>query len=362
MVSLPNFQVVLYLSIVMVVESLSYIKNDLQFTTMPNDIPFTTLNVNLDNNEITQLSVRDLQNLTSLVNLTLQYNKISMIEPGSFKNMINLKLLHLNGNQITILHKSVFQDLKLLQELSLATNRINLVEIGALGMPFLQVLDISQNKMKTIPDISSLANLRYLKIIHNELEVQTPVCGALKRLETLKMRKNEIVSIPDEFFHECVQIYSVNYKSNQLTSAKWISSLPPTVTEILISNNQISGSIQSQWFTNLRNLQIFELSSNQVDSFDFASLSYLPALETLDLINNQITFLGDPYLWCSGKPCNSLEIKMRGNTLPCNSSLCWDKHFSGVILKRDDCFGKIWSSVTMEDLQCKGEYNVIHCL
>ena len=171
----------------------------------------------------------------------------------------------------------------------------------------------------------------------------------LRNLEMLQLKGNKIVSIPDGLFHLCDRIRFIDYESNKLTSLKWLTSLPPTVTDIFLTKNRISGSIQSEWFTNLKNLQRLELDENKIDSFDFASLSYLPALAVLSLANNQMTSMRDPYLWCTGTSCHSLDITA------CDGCFCWDKHFNGMTLARDDCFGKSWSAVTVEDLQCESE-------
>ena len=350
-----NFCVISYLSIITVGHSSEYIKTHENLTKIPNDIPSNTLYLNLETNNIAQISQNDFKNLTALVELRLKSNDISMIEPGSFKNMINLKILILNHNNLAIIQKSVFQDLKSLHELHLIKNGLNSVEDGALDMPFLEILDLGLNKLKTFPDVSNLRNLKRLKLVHNRIAVQPNICQTLRSLETLQMRGNKIVSIPDELFHHCDRITFVDYKANQITSVKWISSLSPTVSTILVSNNQISGNVPSTWFNDLKNLKKLNLDGNQIDSFDFTCLSYLPKLKILDLRDNQITFMEDPYVWCRGTSCSILEITATGNTLPCNSSFCWDKHFSGITLTRDDCFGKTWSAVTADDLQCEGQ-------
>ena len=222
-------------------------------------------------------------------------------------------------------------------------------------MPFLEKVDICCNDLASFPDVSNLGNLRELKLNYNKIPNQPLICPMLRSLETLQVKGNKIVSIPDGFFHHCERITFVDYKANQIKSVKWINSLSATVSTILVSNNQISGSIPSAWFINLKNLRNLNLDRNEIASFDFASLSYLPVLKILGLRDNQIAFMEDPYVWCSGTSCNILEITATGNTLPCNSSFCWDKHLSGIMVKRDDCFGKSWSAVTMLDLQCKGQ-------
>ena len=333
----------------------NYIRISHTLLTIPKDIPSNTENLNLIDNKITPVSVNDLKNLTSLVILRFRQNKISIVEPGSFQSTRKLELLDLGKNSLTAISKLAFQDLTSLLQLNLDSNDIYLVENGALNMPLLQKLDICCNDLAAFPDVSNLGNLKELKLNYNEIPNQPLICHMLRSLETLQVKKNKIVSIPDGLFHHCDRITFVDYKANQMTSLKWISSLSATIGTILVSDNQISGSIPSAWFIHLKKLRKLILDGNQVDSFDFASLSYLPALKILDLRNNRITSMADPYTWCSGTSCNILEITAMGNSLPCNSSFCWDKHFSGITLKRDDCFGKSWSAVTMLDLQCKGQ-------
>ena len=349
-----NFCVIVC-SVIMAVHGSDYIRKSDNLFTLPNDIPHNTANLNLNKNRITQVSVNDLKNLTSLVELHLWQNKISVIEPGSFQNTRKLKILDLRKNRLTVISKSAFQDLTSLRELYLNTNNIYLVEDGALNMPLLEKVDICCNDLASFPDVSNLGNLRELKLNYNKIPNQPLICPMLRSLETLQVKGNKIVSIPDELFHHCDRITFVDYKANQITSVKWISSLSPTVSTILVSNNQISGNIPSTWFNDLKNLKKLNLDGNQIDSFDFTSLSYLPKLKILDLRDNQITFMEDPYVWCRGTSCSILEITATGNTLPCNSSFCWDKHFSGITLTRDDCFGKTWSAVTADDLQCEGQ-------
>ncbi|XP_077992114.1 adhesion G protein-coupled receptor A3-like [Glandiceps talaboti] len=103
-------------------------------------LPADTVQLDLSDNQITELQQDAFANVTSLERLDLSNNRISIIQPGAFNGLTSLKRLDLSQNKIGNLNNSMFVGLNNLERLNLSNNRIASISAGTFnGLENLQL-------------------------------------------------------------------------------------------------------------------------------------------------------------------------------------------------------------------------------
>ena len=195
---------------------------------------------------LTHLSLRGnrLQNIThetftSLENLNeldLGQNTISLIDDGSFSSLYGLKTLLLDGNDLCYISNTLFSDLNDLTQLSLANNNIRRISIKAFAnVNYLQYLNISKNYL-SLPENGIFSNqglLRILDLRYNNLMFSSTMFRGLGNLEKLyvdsftyccsrpsHMLPEDCIS-PENIFSSCSNLINVGL----LSIAIWFTSV-----------------------------------------------------------------------------------------------------------------------------------------
>ena len=114
--------------------------------------------------------------------------------PGSLFACTSLQILDLHNNTITTLPNYI--NLPSLINLNLKNNRlIELPEPDFSGLVLLESLDLSENMLTNIPDLTNLKRLNYLNITQNKL-TSFPIKLPVDSLIRLYLGYNKITSIP----------------------------------------------------------------------------------------------------------------------------------------------------------------------
>ncbi len=113
--------------------------------------------------------------------------------------------------------------------------------------------------------------------------------GQLLSLTTLHLSNNTFVgNIPSEVA-QLPLLQSIDVTGNTFEGS--IPKFSSSLKEIVLQNNRFSGSLPSDYFSSLGNLETFDVSSNNMGGYIPESISSAPSLTTLDLSTN----------WFSGK-------------------------------------------------------------
>ncbi len=90
-----------------------------------------------------------------------------------------------------------------------------------------------------------------------------------------------------------------------------------------LDNNNIE-NIHTDSFKDLKSLRTLKLQDNTIQHLPSLIFSNLPKLSTIDLRNNELTTLTwDIFSYGRDDHPISIQIALSGNSLVCNSSLCW---------------------------------------
>ncbi|XP_020217645.1 probable LRR receptor-like serine/threonine-protein kinase At4g36180 [Cajanus cajan] len=185
------------------------------------------------------------------------------------------------------------------------------------NLPYLQTLDISHNYFSgQIPDsFSNLTRLSRLSLSSNSFSGEIPASlGTLSNLEKLYLDNNNLRgTIPQGFANlKTLELQSNNLNtrlsnlaslgtleyldlSDNAVSGEFPPSLPFSLVQISIRNNNLSGVLTRKSFEKLTRLQVVDLSSNRMSGSVPSLLFELPSLQQLTLSFNEFTNVEAPY-------------------------------------------------------------------
>ncbi|XP_078583270.1 uncharacterized protein LOC144865985 [Branchiostoma floridae x Branchiostoma japonicum] len=176
--------------------------------------------LDLDNNQITDIEVGAFEDLSKLRLLFLYRNALEKLQPGVFKGMINLQMIYLSSNNITTIEDGAFEGLPKLLLIQLHENQIEEIGDGAFkGLPTLIDLDLHFNKLTTIPGkaISLLSNLTRVQLFENRIiMVKEHDFKDLERLQIIYLQNNDIQVIENGAFANLPVLQWLDLSNNKL--------------------------------------------------------------------------------------------------------------------------------------------------
>lgn len=311
------------------------------------------IELNLDNNEISEISSMAFEELPRLEVLQVCGNKIPIEKLLWFKTHTAVKELVIDdnkyyGNETSI--DRILQPLTRLRTLSLRRDRISHLNINVKEFaPYLTRLDLSGNSIESVdflanlPDdlshlylddnaISSLNrdnldNIVELSISGNRIkELCIASCADFslslqrmrqlsklnasrnsistvaentfvdtKSLSVLDLSGNEIRLLPNDIFDGLVFMQHLDLSHNQFTSVPQICKLL-RLTHLDLSYNHIA-EVASDTFCQLTEIKTLLLSNNHIINVDSTAIVALQGIRTLDLSSNVIDVLPVNLIW-----------------------------------------------------------------
>lgn len=141
---------------------------DVDFETIPKNIPMDVSVLYLDGNNIQNISYSHFVGRNRLEVLYLNDSNIENIASNAFDDMKNLRILYLNNNNINRLSGNEFSNQLLLGELYLDHNQIsNIAENTFVHMKHLKTIDLSNNRMIDFNPIKQLASASNAGVLSN---------------------------------------------------------------------------------------------------------------------------------------------------------------------------------------------------
>ncbi|PRD31820.1 UNVERIFIED_CONTAM: sli [Trichonephila clavipes] len=146
-------------------------------------------------NQIHDVVVHDLENLTSLFTLNLAGNPLMNVEPGCFKRLPRLETLNLSSTNLRKLNHSI-QDITNLEELIIDNSLLTSISEDELfGVKSLRTLSVKNNSLVTVyGTMQNLINLTSLDVSNNNLITLTsnslPCINNTVKLKSLWMADN----------------------------------------------------------------------------------------------------------------------------------------------------------------------------
>ncbi|XP_018793241.1 PREDICTED: slit homolog 3 protein isoform X2 [Bactrocera latifrons] len=194
--------------------------NGLGLTSVPKNLPTTTLFIDLSQNNIGELHIEDFVNISKVREINLSYNQLQFFDKSIFDSLINLQRLQLTDNKLRQIEPATFSGTSNLIDLDLSNNPILLKNDGPFlirpglikfacrncswyefsddtfsGLASLQSLKLDLNnfdKKINVKAFSPLQNVTRLWLPDLEAESVTKLCNLLTAIDNIKFGHFEI--------------------------------------------------------------------------------------------------------------------------------------------------------------------------
>ncbi|XP_036068913.1 extracellular matrix protein 2 [Oryzias melastigma] len=198
-------------------------------------------------------------------------------------------------------------------KLDVAWNKISVITAHAfLGVPSLETLDLSQNELGdesfSQKPLFNLTSLKKLNLADNQI---TRIPALPPSLEELKINNNKLSGLTPDCFKgipkNLTSLKKLNLADNQITR---IPALPPSLEELKINNNKLSG-LTPDCFKGLGNLLNLELQDNILHEGSVSPSAFSPLQSLLFLHLDRNLFSSIPL----GLPASLQVLKIKKNQI-----------------------------------------------
>ena len=258
-----------------------------------------------------QITVRDARSITSLNISSLEISDLTGLE-----HFINLVSLNVSGNELASL---VLPSLPKLTYLDLRSNELAAISLGSSSLPALRELYLSGNEIVELV-LDGFPQLSTVDLRHNALEslVLRNVGGDTIVNSTLNEARGGWVTVLGNPLKSFTAVNLPALASVYLGELGTLESVTlsdlPELTGLWVQNNVLSGLV----LPSLPKLRWLHASNNALTAVSLES-SNLPALEVLDLSDNQIVEMvldGFPQLSLGSSSLPALrELYLSGNEI-----------------------------------------------
>ena len=189
---------------------------------------------------------------------------------------------------------------------ALYINEIDSPSIGKLafgGLPQLGILSVAICGLVTAPSIQPVAYT----------------------LDELVLYKNNITSLPANYFEGCIRLSYLSLGYNGFRSIPDITGISDTLQDLDIRNNLLS-DISMLYLVKFPRLSQLTLANNRIVSFPYPKLRWT-RLRALDLRDNFLDSMTHQWFYNAAIP---RSVEANGNPWNCSQDLCWLKSCSLV--------------------------------
>ncbi|XP_026842293.1 toll-like receptor 7 [Drosophila persimilis] len=249
--------------------------------------------VNLSNNHLETLPEGLFAGSKELREIHLQHNELYELPKGLFHRLEQLLVVDLSGNQLTSNHvdNTTFAGLIRLIVLNLAHNALTRIDYRTFKeLYFLQILNLRNNSIGHIEDNAFLPlyNLHTLNLAENRLHtLDDKLFNGLYVLSKLTLNNNLISVVEQAVFKNCSDLKELDLSSNQLNEVPRALQDLAMLRTLDLGENQIR-TFDNQSFKNLHQLTGLRLIDNQIGNITVGMFQDLPRLSVLNLAKNRI--------------------------------------------------------------------------
>ncbi|XP_037044944.1 leucine-rich repeat-containing protein 15-like [Bradysia coprophila] len=262
--------------------------------------------LNLHSNQIQQLSSEVFANMDSLNALNLQNNLINEFDSDSFKGLPRLTKLFLSKNNITRIPTGLFSPLVALEEIYLDDNHIEVIDDDVFRFNIeLRSINFGKNKIFSFSKsiVRWLGHPYELDVSHNPIEELNLINSdrlilSHTKLTTLRLTNNVYgvvathTPIAEVVFTNAMDIQKLDLSYNRISDISNITRNGFYIWYLDLSHNPI-GHINVKAFSKLTSLRELYLSGTNLLGLDFGSFPYSSPhgemqLNILDLSYNNL--------------------------------------------------------------------------
>lgn len=245
----------------------------------------TLHNLNMQNNNISNIDEHLFSPLHNLIELFLDFNKLCNLKPSMFNSLHNLTYLSITRNDFRRVNSDVFQNLHSLHTLVLSHNNITLFENVNIISSSLSILILShcliQDVLKedTFTDLPSLENL---DISYNKITAIDPnSLSSLKDLKILNVSNNIVEELKGNSFAMLTNLKDLDLRNNLISAIDETAFFSlSNLTYLDLSENKLKVFL-SEYVTDLSNIRQLYLHNNGMEKFTAEVLIHSLTLKKL---------------------------------------------------------------------------------
>ncbi|KAL6077509.1 hypothetical protein STEG23_006707, partial [Scotinomys teguina] len=335
-------------------------------TEIPTNLPETITEIDLSNNQISELAPDAFQGLALSNSLLLNANKINCLRVDAFQDLHNLNLLSLYDNKLQTVAKGTFSALRAIQTMHLAQNPficdchlkwladyLHTNPIETSGARCTSPRRLANKRIGQIKSKKFRCSAKEQYFIPGTEDYRSKLsgdcfadlaCPEKCRCEgtTVDCSNQKLNKIPDhipqytaelrlnnnEFavleatgiFKKLPQLRKINFSNNKITDIEEGAFEGASgVNEILLTSNRLE-NVQHKMFKGLESLKTLMLRSNRISCVGNDSFIGLGSVRLLSLYDNQITTIA-PGAFDTLHSLSTLNLL--ANPFNCNCHLAW---------------------------------------
>ncbi|VDM61713.1 unnamed protein product [Angiostrongylus costaricensis] len=276
--------------------------------------------LDLSGNCLTAIPAQHLRNSVKLMYLDLSDNKIAEINNFELMNLPQLKELRLHNNILNEIHPMAFMNVPQLRYLYMRDNLIGNLEGNRLqAFRKLEILDVTNNLLKKLPELKDLINLKQVRIDGNLIEkIETLAFSNNPKLQLISIQNNNIVQIARNSFDSLDQLLVLLLANNSIQSIeRGMLDGMRNLQQLNLRNNSLT-SMDENTFSSLRQLTTLDLAHNNLRTIAKRTFAHQTKLFWLDLSNNQLSSFEEGTF-----ETKIANILLDGNRLICDDAFDW---------------------------------------
>ena len=275
---------------------------------LPRNLSPTLTLLDVSENQLSEIGERTLSAFHNLVDLKMKNNEIETITNNAFVSNRMLRDLDLNGNLLTRIHQETFRGIQRVVHLDLSNNNLVHIDGAFARMSELSRLDLSNNAITSITQFTfrDLTNLRYLLLAGNKItDIHHRAFVRLSKLMYLVLKANPIGMVPRFQFNTSVLSY---IDLSECKLQRLPHGLPNSVRYLQLRRNNIT-TIGEGFFDECLYVSILVLDDNGIVHVTDRAFQHLTYLRQLWLNNNKLDRIPRPV------PTSLLRLLMDGNRI-----------------------------------------------
>ncbi|KAF2009767.1 hypothetical protein BU24DRAFT_81698 [Aaosphaeria arxii CBS 175.79] len=344
----------------------------------------------LADNEMEGQLLPSLGNLRLLETLELQENKLTAL-PEELRELENLRSLNVSQNRLKSLPADLFTSVPIvellasknafsghffnvesvphLQSLRLSNNALtSLCESGTVLLPALKHLDVSTNRLSSLPDMSSWSELTTLLMSENKVTAIPTGFTSLQQLRNADFTGNDITKL-DEKIALMSGLENLTLSANPLRERKFLTMSAEDIKRDLLSRIEpstddaeiLNGALESEaedanendWqLTPSGTLDLSAKCMTEIDEEAVLSFAETNAIRQLYLQQNQLTTM--PNVLSQLTHLTLLDLSKNNIVDPCSSPISLPKlrelRFGGNRLKSLDGLLEMVTTPALQNL------------
>ena len=217
----------------------------------------------LSNNKIKSLKSDNFGEMNALYLINLDNNLIEDLNPGAFNGLTSLNYISLKNNSITKIPDDLFASMN--QTNRVALNRNNISELSLNSFKNVNHLQIDYELFTSNFKNYSKQHFSFVCLDLSQQAIEKLFSNTLKGLFSKLILENNLIK---------------EFEANSFADLN-------NLVEISFSNNLIQSlNFQSAFAVQSKSIRTLSFDSNKIESIDPAFFSKFPALQTLNLSNN----------------------------------------------------------------------------